>query len=128
MKVGLRTARQWQGIDLTYYTRMTYFGGSPRSYSLVDLDPRSGERVLRYQEGCQSSLQTLEQKVQGHDEAFQQALISQLDELVYDPECLIAHEWQAGDLVLIDNYQTLHGRLPMSAASAARELWRVQVY
>ncbi|PAV71710.1 hypothetical protein WR25_18274 [Diploscapter pachys] len=41
---------------------MTYFGGSPRSYSLVDLDPRSGERVLRYQEGCQSSLQTLEQK------------------------------------------------------------------
>ncbi|MDF9755144.1 isocyanide synthase family protein [Pseudomonas hunanensis] len=127
-KVGLRTARQWQGIDLTYYTRMTYFGGSPRSYSLVDLDPRNGERVLRYQEGCQSSLQTLEQKVQGHDEDFQQALISQLDELVYDPECLIAHEWQAGDLVLIDNYQTLHGRLPMSAASAARELWRVQVY
>ncbi|MDF9618647.1 L-tyrosine/L-tryptophan isonitrile synthase family protein [Pseudomonas entomophila] len=127
-KVGLRTARQWQGVDITYYTRMTYFGGSPRTYPLVDRDPRSGEPVLRYQEGCESSLQTLEQQVQGGDEVFQRELIEQLDGLVYDPHCLIAHEWAAGDLVLIDNYQTLHGRLPMSPASASRELWRVQVY
>ncbi|MGE8394053.1 L-tyrosine/L-tryptophan isonitrile synthase family protein [Pseudomonas sp. BIGb0427] len=127
-KVGNQVARLWQAVDITYYTRMTYFGGSPRHYSLVDLHPRTGERILRYQEGTDSSLQTLSQEVQGFEAQAQQALLEQLNALVYDDECLIAHDWVEGDLVLIDNYQTLHGRLPMSPASASRELWRVQVY
>ncbi|WLI10349.1 MULTISPECIES: TauD/TfdA family dioxygenase [Pseudomonas] len=66
--------------------------------------------------------------MQDHDEQAQQALLEQVNALVYDPECLIAHQWSEGDLVLIDNYRTLHGRLPMSPASSSRELWRVQVY
>lgn len=127
-RVGLKTARAWRDISVTYFTRMTYFGGSPRTYPLVDLDPRSGEPVLRYQEGCESPLQALEQRVQGADRASQCALIEQLDRLVYDPQCFLAHEWEAGDLMFVDNYLALHGRFPMSAASAARELWRVQVY
>ncbi|WP_422777215.1 isocyanide synthase family protein [Pseudomonas mediterranea] len=127
-KVGLQVARQWQAVNITYYTKMTYFGGSPRMYSLVDRHPRSGELILRYQEGTDSTLQTLSQSVQDHDEAAQQALLEQVNSLVYDPECLIAHPWSEGDLVLVDNYRTLHGRLPMSAGSASRELWRVQVY
>lgn len=127
-KVGQQVAQQWQDVNITYYTKMTYFGGSPRAYSLVDRHPRSGELILRYQEGTDSTLQTLSQTVEGYDEAAQKALLDQVNALVYDPQCLIAHAWSEGDLVLIDNYRTLHGRLPMSAASASRELWRVQVY
>ncbi|MCE6982991.1 clavaminate synthase, partial [Pseudomonas frederiksbergensis] len=84
--------------------------------------------ILRYQEGTESTLQTLSQEVHGFEAQAQQALLEQLNALVYDEDCLIAHAWVEGDLVLIDNYQTLHGRLPMSPASASRELWRVQVY
>jgi alpha-ketoglutarate-dependent taurine dioxygenase len=127
-KVGQQVARQWLGVNITYYTKMTYFGGSPRMYSLVDQHPHSGELILRYQEGTDSALQTLSQSVQDHDEQAQQALLEQVNALVYDQDCLIAHQWSEGDLVLIDNYRTLHGRLPMSAGSSSRELWRVQVY
>ncbi|MFD2883431.1 L-tyrosine/L-tryptophan isonitrile synthase family protein [Pseudomonas lini] len=38
-KVGQQVARQWQDVNITYYTKMTYFGGSPRMYSLVDHHP-----------------------------------------------------------------------------------------
>ena len=54
--------------------------------------------------------------------------VARVNALAYSPKYLVEHEWQDGDIVMVDNYSVLHGRRAMSRDSAARELWRVQVY
>ncbi|WEE77613.1 TauD/TfdA family dioxygenase [Comamonas testosteroni] len=120
--------REWESIDVTYDTRMTYFGGCPRTYPLVFKHPNRDEKVFRYQEGSESELQKFTVTVEGYSKADSDALISEINELIYDERCMVAHEWSAGDLIFVDNWLTLHGRLPMTDRSKSRELWRVQVY
>ena len=50
----------------------------------------------------------------------------ELREALYAPECLYAHAWQAGDLVVADNYSLLHGREAFTSG-APRHLQRVHV-
>ncbi|QKO12761.1 hypothetical protein HAT91_01103 [Dickeya solani] len=107
---------------------MTYFGGKPRTYPLVYAHPKTGKKAFRYQEGSDSDLQKFTVEVEGVSGQESQAFIGELDRLVYDERCMIAHDWDQGDLLIIDNWQTLHGRLPMTEASRGRELWRVQVF
>lgn len=126
--VGRKQARVWESIYVTYDTRMTYFGGCPRTYPLVHVHPTNGNKVFRYQEGSESELQKFTVTVDGYSPSDSDELIAQINELIYDSRCMIAHEWSAGDLIIVDNWLTLHGRLPMSENSKSRELWRVQVY
>ncbi|WP_281560784.1 L-tyrosine/L-tryptophan isonitrile synthase family protein [Thalassomonas sp. RHCl1] len=125
---GQEKVNLWRKTDITYQTKMTYFGGVPRAYPLVFEHPKTGEDIFRYQEGSELELQ---QFLLSSDSLSGQALddfIADVNAIAYDKRCLVAHEWQAGDLVIIDNYYTLHGRLPMSEKSMARELWRVQCF
>lgn len=126
--VGPEVTRQWASTQITYNTEKTYFGGHPRTYPLVYRHPETNEQVLRYQEGSESALQKFMVSVDGMEPAESDALIESVNDLVYRPECMIVHDWEAGDLLVIDNWITLHGRLPMSEASRNRELWRVQTY
>jgi pyoverdine/dityrosine biosynthesis protein Dit1/alpha-ketoglutarate-dependent taurine dioxygenase len=124
---GVDTISQWRQVTLTYDTKLTYFGGTPRSYKLIQPHPETGEPVFRYQEGSESDLQKFTVTAEGMPQIEIDALIDRLNSLCYDPRCLLAHDWQANDLLLVDNLHTLHGRLPMSWKSKARELWRVQM-
>lgn len=126
--IGRKRMQEWESINVTYYTRMTYFGGYPRTYPLIYTHPDLGKKVFRYQEGSHSKLQEFTVSVDGYSEVDSEALISEINELIYDDKCMIAHEWNAGDLMLVDNWLALHGRLPMTEHSKTRELWRVQVY
>lgn len=125
---GQSKVQQWRNIDMTYETKLTYFGGTPRSYPLVDLHPVTKEAILRYQEGCESKLQSFSLSSVNMTPDELAPLIQEVNDIAYDDRCLVALEWDAGDLVIIDNYYTLHGRLAMSEKSMSRELWRVQVY
>ncbi|WP_299489545.1 L-tyrosine/L-tryptophan isonitrile synthase family protein [uncultured Shewanella sp.] len=125
---GQSKVKQWCNIDLTYETKLTYFGGTPRRYPLVDLHPTTDEPILRYQEGSESQLQRFSLSSTEMSSAELTALIQEVNDIAYHDKCFIAHEWEAGDLVIIDNYYTLHGRLAMTEKSMSRELWRVQVY
>ncbi|MCL1126498.1 isocyanide synthase family protein [Shewanella surugensis] len=125
---GQAKVKQWRNINITYETKLTYFGGTPRSYPLVDLHPVTNDAILRYQEGCESKLQRFSLSSVDMEQTELAALIEDVNNIAYDERCFIALEWQAGDLVIIDNYYTLHGRLAMSEKSMSRELWRVQVY
>jgi len=119
---------QWSRMTLTYDTRMTYFGGVPRTYPLIYRHPETGEQILRYQEGSDSELQKFSVSVDGVSASESSLLTHEIDRLIYDEQCMIAHDWRAGDLLIVDNWLTLHGRSAMSPSSKSRELWRVQVY
>ncbi len=124
---GRKKVREWQETEVIYSTKMTYFGGVPRVYPLVFEHPKNGELLLRYQEGSDSQLQTFELSSEQLESNAFNALISEVNALCYDERCMIAHDWQDGDLIIVDNHYTLHGRLPMTELSMNREVWRVQV-
>ncbi|HEI8721457.1 TPA: L-tyrosine/L-tryptophan isonitrile synthase family protein [Serratia marcescens] len=126
--VGSKLAKEWESTNITYDTRMTYFGGCPRTYPLVHVHPIKGNKVFRYQEGSESELQKFTVTVDGYAQSKSDELIAWINKLIYDNRCMIAHDWKAGDLIIVDNWLTLHGRLPMSENSSSRELWRVQVF
>lgn len=110
---------------VTYYTKMTYFGGVPRTYPLVWKHPRQEDWVLRYQEGSDLDVQQFKLSSEDMDEHEFSTLIKGVNDIVYDDRCMVSHDWEENDLLLIDNYYTLHGRQPMN--NRDRELWRVQV-
>lgn len=123
---GEGRVEQWRRTRITYDTPRTYFGGDPRTYPLVHSHPITGEAILRYQEGSESELQAFHRRSDDLSAAGFRELVTEIDALAYDPRCHVAHEWQTDDLLLIDNYLTLHGRLAMTEKSRSRELWRVQ--
>ncbi|WP_319773588.1 L-tyrosine/L-tryptophan isonitrile synthase family protein [Breoghania sp.] len=125
-QVGPETVEAWRNTHVTYNTKMTYFGGHPRTYPLVHAHPETGEPILRYQEGSKSEYQTFSQEVQGLSQTDSDAFVEEMNRRIYDPKVCYAHPWEAGDMVIVENYLTLHGRNPMSEASSMRELWRVQ--
>jgi alpha-ketoglutarate-dependent taurine dioxygenase len=123
---GPSRLEEWRRTRITYDTPRTYFGGDPRTYPLVHTHPVTGETIFRYQEGSTSSLQRLVLRSDDIPAERFESLVAEIDALVYDPRCMVAHEWEADDLLIVDNYLTLHGRLPMTDRSRSRELWRVQ--
>ncbi|MEP3297815.1 MAG: L-tyrosine/L-tryptophan isonitrile synthase family protein [Pseudoruegeria sp.] len=124
---GPETVEQWRGTEVTYNTKMTYFGGHPRTYPLIHTHPFTKEPIFRYMEGSNSQLQTFTQKVEGISTEKSRRFIEQMNALIYSDKYLYEHSWEAGDMIVIDNHLTLHGRNPMTEASSARELWRVQI-
>jgi alpha-ketoglutarate-dependent taurine dioxygenase len=132
--VDSRSALRLAGSDLvsrlkntnvTYYTKMTYFGGVPRTYPLVWKHPQSEDLILRYQEGSDLDIQQFKLSSDQMDDHEFSKLVQDINSIVYDERCMVSHTWEDNDLLLIDNYYTLHGRQPMSNSN--RELWRIQV-
>jgi pyoverdine/dityrosine biosynthesis protein Dit1/alpha-ketoglutarate-dependent taurine dioxygenase/protein tyrosine phosphatase (PTP) superfamily phosphohydrolase (DUF442 family) len=124
---GHKTVKQWQQTDITYSTKMTYFGGVPRTYPLVLNHPLTGDNILRFQEGSDLAIQTFDLSSDTLPKEEFSQLVADVTAIAYDDACFVAHDWQADDLLIVDNYYCLHGRLPMTENSMSREIWRVQV-
>jgi carboxymethylproline synthase len=65
-------------------------------------------------------------RVKGWGEAKSTALLGELDQYLYQERYLYQHPWQVGDLLIIDNFGTLHGRTAISERGV-RCLYRGQV-
>lgn len=65
-------------------------------------------------------------RVKGRAKAESAALLDELDTFLYQKRYLYQHLWRVGDLLIIDNYGTLHGRTAISG-NGARCLFRGQV-
>jgi len=129
-RVALRLAgrekiEKWKNTHVTYFTKMTYFGGAPRTYPLVFKHPNNDEFIFRYQEESDSELQKFTLSSEEIASAEFNKIIGDVNAIAYDDRCMVPYDWEDHDLVLVDNYHTLHGRLPMTSTS--RELWRVQI-
>jgi pyoverdine/dityrosine biosynthesis protein Dit1/alpha-ketoglutarate-dependent taurine dioxygenase len=124
---GSTKVEGWKQVVIDYFTKLTYYGGKQRSYPLIMQHPITGEDILRYQEASNSNLQTFELSSKSLPQQDWIQLIAELQAAVYDESCLVCHDWQQGDLLLIENHYMLHGRTAASDLTDDRELWRVQL-
>ncbi|WP_137936778.1 L-tyrosine/L-tryptophan isonitrile synthase family protein [Chitinivorax sp. B] len=124
---GEATTTQWRDIALTYDTGLTHADGSSLTHPLIQTHPNTGELILRYQKTSKSAFQKFTVTAQGLDQVGTDMLIDKLNTLCHDPRCRLVHEWQANDLLLIDNLCTLHDQLPLPEQSDMQTFWRVQI-
>ncbi len=83
--------------------------GQPRAtHPLVLIHPTTGERILYVSPGNTD-------RILGLNEEESEALFQELRKHVEEPANLYAHKWNAGDLLIWDNYSLLHGRKPFNA-------------
>jgi alpha-ketoglutarate-dependent taurine dioxygenase len=119
----------WDKVTGHYQRKMEFYDSRTVS-PVVTAHPQSGFPVIRYNEppaagnGHFVNPPTLE---------FTGVSVSELAEFhrslrdaLYAPSNFYAHEWQAGDLVVADNYSLLHGREAF-VKQAPRHLRRVHV-
>ncbi|MGP3969796.1 TauD/TfdA family dioxygenase [Streptomyces sp. 6N223] len=67
-----------------------------------------------------------EVRVKGLDESATQSFFAELGAWLHTPEYCYTHTWRTGDLLVIDNQRTLHGRTSLADART-RVLYRGQV-
>lgn len=65
-------------------------------------------------------------RVAGCDETTSHRIMHQLEEHLCRPDYLYCHHWRRGDLLVIDNVATLHGRSAIDPRNK-RMIWRTQV-
>ncbi|MBA2471035.1 MAG: TauD/TfdA family dioxygenase [Pseudonocardiales bacterium] len=123
------TRTLWEGLTLTYrVAKESHYGGAATSPLVVE-HPDCGFPTLRYLEPASDNIDYLNRPmVEFHDvPAEYVAEIEQtLRDALHDPHHCYAHSWQAGDVVVADNYTLLHGREPY-ASRCGRHLRRVHI-
>ncbi|MGH3778007.1 MAG: TauD/TfdA dioxygenase family protein [Pseudonocardiaceae bacterium] len=123
------TRALWEGLTLTYrVAKESHYGGTATSPLVVE-HPNCGFPTMRYLDPVPDHIDYLNRpRVEFHDvPAERVAGIEQsLRDALYDPHHCYAHSWQAGDVVVADNYTLLHGRQPY-ASKCGRHLRRVHV-
>ncbi|MGH4025157.1 MAG: TauD/TfdA dioxygenase family protein [Pseudonocardiaceae bacterium] len=123
------TRMLWEGLTLTYrVAKESHYGGTTTS-PLVIAHPDRGFPTMRYLEPVPDNIDYLNRpRVEFHDVAAECVadIEHSLREALYDPHHCYAHSWQAGDVVVADNYTLLHGREPYGN-KCGRHLRRVHV-
>jgi alpha-ketoglutarate-dependent taurine dioxygenase len=96
---------------------------------VVTTHPDRGFPVIRYNEPVAPDAEFINHpdlEFTGLPEGQLAEFHATLTAALYAPRHLYAHEWQAGDLVVADNYTLLHGREAFTTR-APRHLQRVHV-
>lgn len=123
------TRALWERLILTYRViKESHYGGTAMSPLVVE-HPNCGFLTMRYLEPVPDDIRYLNRpRVEFHDLPAERvvAVEQQLKDALYDPQHCYAHSWQAGDVVVADNYTLLHGREPYTSR-CGRHLRRVHV-
>jgi alpha-ketoglutarate-dependent taurine dioxygenase len=99
----------WEGVTITYSTeKVVHYGGSFTS-PLLAKHPTTGQEVLRFAEPVED-LNPVRLEIQGVPPEEQPRFLEEMSALLRDPDLCLSHAWQAGDVVLADNFALLHGR------------------
>lgn len=115
---------------LSYSTQLSYFGGEARKYPLIMKCPWTNQDVMRWWEVWSEDEHpgTIQPNYSAIDESADftdmQALEAQLRNICLAEQNHFTFQFMEGDLVIINNYTTLHGRTEFSGY---RELWRIQI-
>ncbi len=99
----------WKRISVNYTTEKIVHYGGKITQSFLQKHPLSNETVIRYAEPVED-LNPVALKIKGLQNQRQDEFIDQMREILYDAEFLYTHVWEAGDIVLADNFTLLHGR------------------
>lgn len=119
----------WGKVTGVYRRKMEFYDSKTEA-PIITAHPVKGFPVIRY---CEPPLAGDDRFVNHPTIAFNGAADSELagfhrslHEALYAPECMYAHAWQTGDVVISDNYTLLHGRDAFTSG-ASRHLRRVHV-
>lgn len=118
---------RWQKIALTYRTEQRQHYGGSINQTMVVPHPTTGDLTLRYAEPVAEH--RLNPLFVAHPELSERELSElhqELRSLLYAPGVCVAHTWEAGDVLVVDNHALLHGRRPFVDASS-RHLQRIHV-
>ncbi|MCJ8274766.1 MAG: L-tyrosine/L-tryptophan isonitrile synthase family protein, partial [Psychrosphaera sp.] len=90
---GQQQVNRWKNIDVTYETKMTYFGGDPHTYPLVFEHPTHKDDIFRYQEGSELQMQQFLLSSEQLSKSEFANLIDDVNGIAYHPDCFVEHEW-----------------------------------
>lgn len=119
----------WQKVTGIYQRKMAFYHSKTVS-AVITKHPYKDLSVIRYNEppsadkGGFINPPDLEFTGLKHDE--REMFHRSLEDALYAPAHFYAHEWQAGDIVIADNFSLLHGREAFTSKSP-RHLQRVHV-
>lgn len=126
---GEEERARWSGTRIAYSTaKKAHYGGAIEA-DLVATHPTTGVPVLRFIESYNEDNQEVNPVsagVAGRGEEEVAGLFQELLGRLYDPRYLYRHQWQAGDVVLVDNHAVLHGRERIEG-NVTRHLQRIHV-
>jgi len=115
-------------IQLTYQTEKKAHYGGEICLPLVQKHPLTGNIILRMAEEVRTKLNpvTMLAQAEGENSDKVDTLIKKILSKLYSEEFLITHSWNAGDLILVDNYTFLHGRNKLGN-NRSRKFYRIQI-
>jgi alpha-ketoglutarate-dependent taurine dioxygenase len=115
----------WRATFITYSTdKVVHYGGSFTS-PMIAPHPVSGEETLRFAEPV-LDLNPVNLEIPGRTPEQRDALVDEMAKLLRKPECFVAHQWRAGDVLIADNHALLHGRNAFVHA-ALRHIRRINI-
>lgn len=119
----------WHKVTGTYKRKMEFYNSKTIS-PIISNHPQKDISVIRYNEppsqdkGDFVNPPDLEFTGLSHEEL--QSFHQSLEKALYSSDNFYAHEWQAGDIVIADNFSLLHGREGF-ASKSPRHIQRVHV-
>ena len=120
------TRDRWRALSFEYRTeRVVHYGGRFTS-EVVSRHPVSGEVVIRFAEPV-DDLNPVSVSAVGVAPLESARCITELRDALSQPECVLLHAWEPGDVVIADNHALLHGRARFSR-EARRHIQRVNVH
>lgn len=127
-----KTRALWGKVTGSYQRKMEFYDSKTIS-PIIDKHPHRGFEVIRYNEppiaGAKGMKEFVNPPILQFTGASEEEIAEchrSLREILYSPACFYAHEWQVGDIILNDNFTTLHGREAFET-KAPRHLRRVHV-
>lgn len=120
------TRDRWRSLTFSYETkRLVHYGGDFTA-RVVDQHPYTHETVMRFAEPV-DDLNPVYVQAEGLSPLESAAMITELRAALSDPEAVLAHPWEAGDVVIADNHALLHGRRAFQGGEK-RHIRRVNVH
>jgi len=128
MPKPLADALEHDGLEYIAEERDYYPADMPEGWYRIDTTRdygrvRSLNLALPFPSGSPSSWQV---RVAGKDSGTSEEILRRLDEHLRQARYVYQHQWSKGDLMVIDNQRTLHGRTAVSPGGT-RLLYRGQV-
>lgn len=126
---SLELKKLWSKVTGIYQRKMEFYNSKTVS-PIITQHPQKGFSVIRYNEPPSEEkghfINPPDLEFIGLRSEEQKIFHRSLKEALYDPINFYAHEWQAGDVVIADNFSLLHGREEF-VSKAPRHLRRIHV-
>lgn len=127
-RADAQTRQRWESLEVTYRTEQLQHYGGRTTAPLMATHPATGLPIIRYAEPLPAGqyLNPLSVELGGIPEEETPAFLADLRDRLHADDVCYHHEWQDGDIVVVDNNALVHGRNAFRGNSS-RHLQRMQI-